>query len=61
MGGRLVESLAVDLGKRSSDSSAIAMQRGVQRQKEREKKTKKRRVVMMTRQVHESIKQFCNI
>lgn len=33
MGGRLVESLAVDLGKRSSDSSAIAMQRGVQRQK----------------------------
>ena len=38
MGGRLVESLAVDLGKRSSDSSAIAMQWGVQRQRGEEEK-----------------------
>lgn len=57
MGGRLVESLVVDLGKRSSDSSAIAMQWGVQRQRGQEEKERNHD----DRQVHESIKQSYNI
>lgn len=44
MGGRLVEIQVVDLGKRSSDSSAIAMQWGVQSQRREEEKE----VSMMT-------------
>lgn len=42
MGGRLVESSAVDIGKRASDSSAITVQWGVQgwRGAKRKKKRK---------------------
>lgn len=59
MGGRLVESLAVDLGKRSSDSSAIAMQWSVQKQEEREEDKKVGSHGLI--QARKSIKLFYNI
>lgn len=53
MGGRLVELLTVDMGKRRSDSSALTAQLTVWGRKDRE-----RRATMMTDKCVEMVKSF---